>query len=531
MKILAIIEDLPRLNFEYCYGRYVLNSNFIFSLLKYSKFQEIHFFVTDIKKNQETLKLLKRKEYYNKIKIKSVCNLRDEIKNNNYVAIHTNMFLLLDGLSSIRNSLDISIPLTALTATITYNFYNLYYLTLLQKLQTIDTLIVPSNSSFNFLNNIFKQLENNISNYYSIEQKHNVNFEIIPYGIEKIDTIKRQKSNKDVINILIFGRLSRIDKFDILPLLPIFNNIIKTTKKKVIFIISGDCNDDEYLQLIKKEIFRLKIQKFVQIKIKPSESEKNNLFQSSNVFVSLSDNIQESFGLTLLEAMKSGLPLICSEWDGYKDLVKNGVNGFLVKSYKIKDSNKIFFKNRELSIFPFNNSVHYWGQDLFLNSQITFFDYNDFFEKLLKIIENDNLRNKLSKASKRIGKQYEWKKIIGKYDNLWLKNKNKKISKTKFVNLTDVNGNIYDSFYSEIIPKKQIVKIKLENIKKIEQNIKVNLDNIAYLRKEIIIEIIKLLNKKELSINNICKKFNYEEDLLTFNISWLLKNNYLEIVK
>lgn len=51
---------------------------------------------------------------------------------------------------------------------------------------------------------------------------------------------------------------------------------------------------------------------------------------AADVFVSLSDNIQETFGLTPVEAMAAGLPVIVSDWDGYKDTVRDGVDGFRI---------------------------------------------------------------------------------------------------------------------------------------------------------------------------------------------------------
>lgn len=53
-------------------------------------------------------------------------------------------------------------------------------------------------------------------------------------------------------------------------------------------------------------------------------------WQAADVFVSLSDNIQETFGLTPIEAMAAGLPVIVSDWDGYKDTVRHGVDGFRI---------------------------------------------------------------------------------------------------------------------------------------------------------------------------------------------------------
>ena len=53
-------------------------------------------------------------------------------------------------------------------------------------------------------------------------------------------------------------------------------------------------------------------------------------WQGADAFVSLSDNIQETFGLTPVEAMAAGLPVVGSDWNGYKDTVRDGVDGFRV---------------------------------------------------------------------------------------------------------------------------------------------------------------------------------------------------------
>lgn len=54
------------------------------------------------------------------------------------------------------------------------------------------------------------------------------------------------------------------------------------------------------------------------------------LWQAADIFVSLSDNIQETFGLAPVEAMAAGVPVIATDWDGYRDTVRHGIDGILV---------------------------------------------------------------------------------------------------------------------------------------------------------------------------------------------------------
>jgi len=54
------------------------------------------------------------------------------------------------------------------------------------------------------------------------------------------------------------------------------------------------------------------------------------LWAGSDIFLSLVDNIQETFGITPLEAMAAGLPVVVSDWDGYRSTVRDAIEGFLI---------------------------------------------------------------------------------------------------------------------------------------------------------------------------------------------------------
>ena len=56
----------------------------------------------------------------------------------------------------------------------------------------------------------------------------------------------------------------------------------------------------------------------------------DDLWAASDVFLSLVDNIQETFGLTPLEAMAAGLPVVASDWNGYRYTMRNEEEGFLI---------------------------------------------------------------------------------------------------------------------------------------------------------------------------------------------------------
>lgn len=54
------------------------------------------------------------------------------------------------------------------------------------------------------------------------------------------------------------------------------------------------------------------------------------LWAAGDFFLTLVDNIQETFGITPIEAMAAGLPVVASDWDGYRYTMRDGEGAFLI---------------------------------------------------------------------------------------------------------------------------------------------------------------------------------------------------------
>lgn len=58
------------------------------------------------------------------------------------------------------------------------------------------------------------------------------------------------------------------------------------------------------------------------------------VWHAADLFSSLVDNIQETFGLTPIEAMAAGLPVVVTDYDGYRESVREGIDGFRIRTWQ-----------------------------------------------------------------------------------------------------------------------------------------------------------------------------------------------------
>ena len=109
---------------------------------------------------------------------------------------------------------------------------------------------------------------------------------------------------------------------------------------------------------------------------------------ASDIFVSLADNIQETFGLSVIEAMASSLPLVVSDWNGYKDLVNHGFNGFRIPTEMLTSSltfHDSVDRSYGLGLLPYDNMIG-------LRSMLTTIDYDKLYRTLKLFIIHPSLK-------------------------------------------------------------------------------------------------------------------------------------------
>ena len=146
------------------------------------------------------------------------------------------------------------------------------------------------------------------------------------------------------------------------------------------------------------------------VKLRPTEAEKSQLFQSADIFVSIADNPQETFGITLVEAGAFGLPVIASRYDGYKDIVLHSETGLLVETVGPARTPDL----DAMAPLFFDSEYH-----LFL-AQHTAVSIPALAEALRALIDSPDLRRSMGAAArKRVEETYSWSAVIDQYISLW----------------------------------------------------------------------------------------------------------------
>ena len=135
---------------------------------------------------------------------------------------------------------------------------------------------------------------------------------------------------------------------------------------------------------------------------------------AADLFCSLSDNIQETFGITPLEAMAAGLPVVVSDWDGYRDTVRDGIDGFRIPTRMPPAGLGSDLAGR--------HALGIDNYDRYIAGTCAFVavDVGATAEALTRLIASPELRQRMGEAGRRRTREvFDWRLILPRYRELW----------------------------------------------------------------------------------------------------------------
>ena len=138
------------------------------------------------------------------------------------------------------------------------------------------------------------------------------------------------------------------------------------------------------------------------------------IWPAADLFVSLADNIQETFGLTPLEAMTNGLPVVVTDWNGYRESVREGIDGFRIPVALPPPGTGL-----DLAADYLTDHLNYSAY-MAHPCMATAVDVDACTRAFITLIEQPDLRRRMGDAGReRAESVYDWQNIIPAYEALW----------------------------------------------------------------------------------------------------------------
>lgn len=232
--------------------------------------------------------------------------------------------------------------------------------------------------------------------------------------------------------ILVLGRVSHASKMDLLPLIRAMSRLFAgqpdgpngasgtnepggskgLPRNSVSLVVAGWADEhDPFPQTLVDMGARVGLD--VRLDLRPGERRKNELLAACDVFVSIADNPQETFGITLLEAQAAGLPVVASDYDGYRDLVLHGETGLLVPTTGPAPEAGDDFVDR-LAPLLFDNQYH------LLLAQRTVVHTPELAQALATLLADAPLRQRMGAAGREhVRRRFLWPDVIRRHLELW----------------------------------------------------------------------------------------------------------------
>lgn len=249
-------------------------------------------------------------------------------------------------------------------------------------------------------------------------------FPVIPLGIHARDfaftEAQRAEARRalsvdgDALVVLFMGRLSFHAKAHPLAMYQALERAALRTGKEVVLVECGwHANDFIAKAYADAAGFACPRVRVVTLDgRKPGD--RQTAWAGADIFCSLSDNIQETFGITPIEAMAAGMPVVVSDWDGYRDTVRDGVDGFRIPTLMPGAG-----LGADLAV---RHALEIDTYDMYCGHtcSLVAVDTEAAARAFAQLFESPELRRRMGEAGRaRAVSVYDWGAIIPQYEALW----------------------------------------------------------------------------------------------------------------
>jgi glycosyltransferase involved in cell wall biosynthesis len=252
----------------------------------------------------------------------------------------------------------------------------------------------------------------------------NVRLETIPLGVdvdrfrpatpaERAEWRSRWHVEDDEVAVLFVGRLVHHAKAHPFPMFRAVDLAAESTGRRIHLILSGWAPNrailDAFIEGARAFAPGVKVT-FVD---GMDPEARFGVWKAADLAVSLVDNLQETFGLVVAEAMACGLPVVASDWDGYRDLVDPEVTGLLVPTTMVAGASAGSTARLLLGAIDYD---HFLAE----TSQTVSVDVPSAAAAIGRLVGDDSYCRALGTAARsRAVDQLSWSRVIARYEALW----------------------------------------------------------------------------------------------------------------
>ena len=218
----------------------------------------------------------------------------------------------------------------------------------------------------------------------------------------------------DATVALYVGRFNAVAKMNPAMMALALEASAKETGQEIYWIVAGWAANEELAGLhhAQTRAFCPSVQ-YRAVDGRPKDT-RYSIWSAADFFISFSDNVQETFGLTPIEAMAAGLPSVVTDWDGYRDTVRHGVDGFRIDTYTPRPG-----LGRDLAYAYANQWVPY-EKYLAAAAQMTAIDLRAATQAVTALVSSPSLRATMgASAAQRAREFFDWANIVPQYQELW----------------------------------------------------------------------------------------------------------------
>jgi glycosyltransferase involved in cell wall biosynthesis len=290
--------------------------------------------------------------------------------------------------------------------------------------ESYDSLICTSQAVVDMVRAVTTSYADYLRDRHGGNPRARIRLEKIPLGVntelfrppttqERAAQRRAFRIEADEVAVLFVGRLSHHGKAHPFPMYHGLAQAARRAGRKVHLILSGWAPNQAVQKAFEDGARTFAAGIRVSFLDGTDPAQRYAVWQAADLFTSLSDNIQETFGLVIVEAMASGLPVVASDWNGYRDLVINGETGLLVPTTMIKDATADVTSRLQLEEINYD---HFLAE----TSQCIAVDCAAAAEAYTRLLGDASLRRQLGLAGRLRAEQlFAWPHIIRAYETLW----------------------------------------------------------------------------------------------------------------